>query len=158
MSWVCLEQLEVLSRELLHIPWQFLTSPERSTRMGLHGTGLKFPAPIFGVDLFQSGGVLSARRKVLFQFFVPNELILPRDERGELGQLFATQLFYRCLYFRQAHAPGDRGRFQGGTASAAVHRSYGCWNSKFLMTTSTSCPSVGPAWGAESGKWFQFVS
>jgi hypothetical protein len=39
--------------------------------------------------------VLSARRKVLFQFFVPNELILPRDERGELGQFFAAQLFYR---------------------------------------------------------------
>ena len=49
--------------------------------------------------------MLSARRKVLFQFFVPNELILPRDERGELGQLFAAQLFYRFLYFRQAHAP-----------------------------------------------------
>src|SRR5207249_260202 len=57
-----------------------------------------------GVDLFQSGGVLSARRKVLFQFFVPNELILPRDERGELGQLFAAQLFNSLFYFRQAHA------------------------------------------------------
>ena len=41
----------------------------------------------------------------MFQFFVPNELILPRDERGELGQLFAAQLFHRFLYFRQAHAP-----------------------------------------------------
>jgi len=41
----------------------------------------------------------------LFQFFVPNELILPRDERGELGQLFAAQLLYRFFYFRQAHAP-----------------------------------------------------
>jgi hypothetical protein len=29
----------------------------------------------------------------------------------------------------------------------------GCWNSKFLMTTSTSFPSVGPAWGANGGKW-----
>jgi hypothetical protein len=48
--------------------------------------------------------VLSARRKVLFQFFVPNELILPRDERGELGQFFAAQLFYGFFYFRQAHA------------------------------------------------------
>jgi hypothetical protein len=47
MSWVCLEQLEVLSRESLHMPWQLvLTSPERSKRMGLHGIGLKFPAPI----------------------------------------------------------------------------------------------------------------
>jgi hypothetical protein len=63
--------------------------------MGLHGIGLKFPASTSGVDLFQSGGVLSARRKVLLQFFVPNELILPRDERGELGQFFAAQLFYR---------------------------------------------------------------
>ncbi len=49
--------------------------------------------------------MLSARRKVLFQFFVPNELILPRDERGELGQLFAAQLFYGFFYFCQAHAP-----------------------------------------------------
>jgi len=40
----------------------------------------------------------------LFQFFVPNELILPRDERGELGQLFAAQFFYGFFYFRQAHA------------------------------------------------------
>jgi hypothetical protein len=24
MSWVCLEQLEVLSRESLHMPWQFV--------------------------------------------------------------------------------------------------------------------------------------
>ena len=87
------------------MPWQFvITSPERSKRMGLHGIGLKFPAPI-SASISQSGGVLSARRKVLFQFFVPNELILPRDERGELGQLFAAQLFYRFLYFRQAHAP-----------------------------------------------------
>src|SRR6266404_3513984 len=47
MSWVCLEQLLVLSRESLHMPWQFvITSPERSKRMGLHGIGLKFPAPI----------------------------------------------------------------------------------------------------------------
>jgi hypothetical protein len=47
MSWVCLEQLEVLSRESLHMPWQFvITSPERSKRMGLHGIGLKFPPPI----------------------------------------------------------------------------------------------------------------
>jgi hypothetical protein len=38
---------------------------------------------------------------------------------------------------------------QGVTASAAVHRSYRCWNSKFLMTTSTSFPSVGPAWGVD---------
>jgi len=57
-----------------------------------------------GVDLFQSASVLSARRKVLFEFFIPNELVLPRDERAELGQLFAAQLFYRFLYFRQAHA------------------------------------------------------
>jgi hypothetical protein len=29
------------------MPWQFvITSPERSKRMGLHGIGLKFPAPI----------------------------------------------------------------------------------------------------------------
>ena len=41
----------------------------------------------------------------MFQFFVPNELILPRDERGKLGQLFAAQLFYGFFYFRQAHAP-----------------------------------------------------
>ena len=41
----------------------------------------------------------------MFQFFVPNELILPCDERGELGQLFAAQLFYGFFYFRQAHAP-----------------------------------------------------
>ena len=41
----------------------------------------------------------------MFQFFVPNELILPRDERRELGQLFAAQLFHRFLYFRQAHVP-----------------------------------------------------
>jgi hypothetical protein len=32
---------------------------------------------------------------------------------------------------------------------------HGCWNSKFLMTTSTSWLSVGPAWGANSGKGVQ---
>ncbi len=46
-------------------------------------------------------------------------------------------------------------RFQGRTASAAVHRSYGCWNSKFLMTTSTSSPSVGPAWAVYRGRGVQ---
>src|SRR5882724_3811634 len=106
MSWVCLEQLLVLSRESLHMPWQFvITSPERSKRMGTSRHRPEVSLANLGVDLFQSGGVLSARRKVLFQFFVPNELILPRGERGELGQLFTAQLFYRCLYFRQAHAP-----------------------------------------------------
>jgi hypothetical protein len=46
MSWVCLEQLEVLSRESLHMPWQFvLTSPERSKRMDFTAFGLKFPSP-----------------------------------------------------------------------------------------------------------------
>jgi hypothetical protein len=63
-----------------------------------------------------------------------------------------------CYAGLNAISNAIRGRFQGGTASAAVHRSYGCWNSKFLMTTSTSSPSVGPAWGAKGGKWFQFVS
>src|SRR5882757_5749573 len=48
MSWVYLEQLLVLSRESLHMPWQFvITSPEQSKRMGVHGIGLKFPAPKF---------------------------------------------------------------------------------------------------------------
>src|SRR5437660_4572511 len=73
-----------------------------------HGTSRHRPEVSranLGVDLFQSAGVLSVGRKVLFQFFVPNELILPRDERGELGQLFAAQLFYGLFYFRQAHIP-----------------------------------------------------
>jgi hypothetical protein len=33
----------------------------------------------------QGGGVLAARTRVLFQFFVPNQLVQPRDEHGELG-------------------------------------------------------------------------
>ena len=68
--------------------------------------------------------MLSAQRKVLFQFFVPNELILPRDERRELGQFFAAQLFYRFLYFRQAHAPTLAAAAPGGnqiTARSFAH-------------------------------------
>ena len=78
MSWVCLEQLEVLSRAALHI---LAVRHNIARTKQAHGTSRHRPEVSranLGVDLFQSGGVLSARRKVLFEFFVPNELILPR--------------------------------------------------------------------------------
>src|SRR6266404_2304897 len=101
MSWVCLEQLARVAAHALAVRHNIARTKQA------HGTSRHRPEVSranLGVDLFQSAGVLSARRKVLFQFFVPNELILPRDERGELGQLFAAQLFYGFFYFRQAHA------------------------------------------------------
>ena len=64
------------------------------------------------------------------QFFIPNDLILPRDERGELGQLFAAQLFYGFFYVRQAHAPTVPATAPEGNQIAA--------RSRFLRTLPNS--------------------
>ena len=48
--------------------------------------------------------MLPAGRKVVFQFFVPNQLVLLRNEPNKFGQLFATQLRHSFFYFGQAHS------------------------------------------------------
>ncbi len=47
--------------------------------------------------------MLASRGKVLLEVFVPNELILPRDECGKAGQFLRAQFFYGLFYFGQTH-------------------------------------------------------
>lgn len=39
----------------------------------------------------------------MLEVFVPNELILPRDECGKAGQFLRAQFFYGLFYFGQTH-------------------------------------------------------
>ena len=76
----------------------FKTAPERSKRVDFTASARSF-RPGFRVDRFQGGRVLTAPRKVLFQFFVPNELVLVGNEARERRQRLTAQLFHSFFYF-----------------------------------------------------------
>ena len=60
-----IEAVEPMRRESLRMSWQFvITSPERSKRMGLHGIGLKFPAPISASILWLDGIAIITRTTI----------------------------------------------------------------------------------------------
>jgi hypothetical protein len=144
MSWVCLEQLEVLSRKSLHMPWQFvITAPERSKRMGLHGIGLKFPASISASIFSNVPECFPPGEKSCSSSSSQTSLSWPRDECRELGQLFAAQVFHGFLYFRQAHAHT--------VAAAAPKDNQIAARSRFLPTLPNSYRRAPNAFGRAAG-------
>src|SRR6266536_3018385 len=57
----------------------------------------------FSVDPLQRLFVLSAWREILFQFFIPGELIAPRNVRSQSRQLFRRQCINGLFDFCETH-------------------------------------------------------